>query len=279
MTFTIRPMQMSDLETAVGWAAQEGWNPGLYDVASFYTTDPQGFLMGELNGEPIASISAVAYDDTFGFIGFYIVHPEFRGKGYGWQIWQKGMEYLGDRNIGLDGVLAQQANYRKSGFSLAYRNIRYQGSFSQSQTKSGDLRNVSQIPFQQLLEFDSRFFPVPRPRFLQAWIAQPASIALAKCDGDTILGYGVIRPCQVGWKIGPLFAIEADTADELLRNLVAYTNGATCYLDIPEPNPAALDLVRNHQMTPVFETARMYTKQAPHCSLAGIFGVTTFELG
>ncbi len=34
------------------------------------------------------------------------------------------------RTIGLDGVLAQQENYRKSGFQLAYRNIRYCGTFT-----------------------------------------------------------------------------------------------------------------------------------------------------
>lgn len=43
------------------------------------------------------------------------------------RIWQHGMRYLGDRNVGLDGVVPQQANDRKSGFRLAYRNIRYQG--------------------------------------------------------------------------------------------------------------------------------------------------------
>ncbi|WP_421657960.1 GNAT family N-acetyltransferase [Leptothermofonsia sp. ETS-13] len=279
MGFLIRQMQFSDLEIAVSWAAQEGWNPGLYDVASFYVTDPKGFLMGELDGEPVSCISAIAYDEAFGFIGFYIVRPEFRGRGYGWQTWQRGMQYLGDRNIGLDGVLAQQENYRKSGFSLAYRNIRYQGSFPQLQERATRLLSASDVSFQELLEFDSQFFPVPRPSFLKAWIAQPASISLLKQEDHHLVGFGVIRPCWVGWKIGPLFALDETTADELFRALVAYTNGATCFLDIPEPNSAALNLVNTHLMTPVFETARMYTKEPPDRLLKGIFGVTTFELG
>ena len=33
---------------------------------------------------------------------------------------------------GLDGVVAQQANYRKSGFALAYANIRYGGTIAAS---------------------------------------------------------------------------------------------------------------------------------------------------
>lgn len=64
--------------------------------------------MGELNGEPVGCISAVAYDAHFGFLSFYIVKPQFRGQGLGIKIWKTAMDYLGaDRNIGLDGALAQ----------------------------------------------------------------------------------------------------------------------------------------------------------------------------
>jgi hypothetical protein len=139
--------------------------------------------------------------------------------------------------------------------------------------------NASDVSFEQLLAFDAQFFPVPRPSFLQAWIRQPGSIALVKREGQTLLGYGVIRPCQVGWKLGPLFALNETTADELFCSLTTYTHGEPCFLDVPEPNVAALSLAKTYGMTPVFETARMYTKEPPNCQIEGIFGVTTFELG
>jgi len=93
----------------------------------YFTVDPQGFLIGQLDDDPVATISMVKYGQFFGFLGFYIVKPECRGKGYGMAIWQAGMHYLKGCNIGLDGVVDQQENYKKSGFKLAYRNIRYQG--------------------------------------------------------------------------------------------------------------------------------------------------------
>jgi GNAT superfamily N-acetyltransferase len=279
MGFTIRPMQLADLHLAINWAAEAGWNPGLHDAASFFATDTKGFFIGELDGEPIACISAIAYSTTFGFIGFYIVRPQWRGQGYGWQIWQHGMNYLGDRAIGLDGVVAQQENYRKSGFTLAYRHIRYQGTFPQIWQPFDTLVSALSIPFEHLLAFDRQFFPVERPAFLKAWIEQQGSVSWVKQEGDRILGYGVIRPCRVGWKIGPLFALDANTADDLFRGLVGLAQGESCFLDVPELNPAALDLVQNYQMVPMFETARMYTKAPPDCAIEGIFGVTTFELG
>ncbi|MEH2375247.1 GNAT family N-acetyltransferase [Nostoc sp.] len=126
--FIVRPMNRSEMDLAITWAATEGWNPGSYDAQSFYQTDENGFFLGELNGESVGCISAVTYDQDFGFLGFYIVKPQFRGQGLGMKIWKTGMDYLGAaRNIGLDGVVAQQDNYKKSGFQIAYNHIRYEG--------------------------------------------------------------------------------------------------------------------------------------------------------
>src|ERR1700754_624217 len=114
--FTVRPMRLDEVEHAIQWAQQEGWNPGLHDAACFRAADPDGFFIGTLRDEPVGSISAVRYGEHFGFIGLYIVKPEFRGEGFGFRIWQHAMAYLAGRNIGLDGVVAQQDNYRQSGF-------------------------------------------------------------------------------------------------------------------------------------------------------------------
>ena len=188
--YQVRTMSRKDLDTAVEWAAKEDWNPGLYDADAFYATDPNGYFMGFLNNEPISSISAVSYGGKFGFLGFYITKPEYRGKGFGIQVWNKAVEYLGDQNIGLDGVVAQQENYKKSGFKFAYRNIRYEGWGSSEATKdSTNFAMLSKIPFEQLVEYDNNLFPTPRPQFLHLWIKQPESLAIGFIDGCKIKGY------------------------------------------------------------------------------------------
>lgn len=85
--FSIRVMTRQEVDIAIDWAAKEGWNPGLYDAHCFYTADPNGFLVGLLGDEPIATISVIKYGDSFGFLGFYIVKLTYRGNGYGIQIW------------------------------------------------------------------------------------------------------------------------------------------------------------------------------------------------
>jgi len=278
--YQISVMSHDEVQIAINWASSEGWNPGLDDVAAFYAADSQGFLLGKLNDQPIATISAVKYGASFGFIGLYIVEKNFRHQGYGIQIWDKALETLKGRNIGLDGVVAQQENYKKSGFKLAHRNIRFAGSVKESKFTSANIVSLASLPFSDLCDYDRGFFPEERDHFLKTWITQPNGHALGILENTSLVGYGVIRACQSGYKIGPLNAENKDLASELFNALVAKVPvGAAVYLDVPEPNSQAIDLARLNQMEPSFETARMYTGLFPEIALNKIFGITTFELG
>src|SRR3954453_11892092 len=124
---SIRTMRPDEISMAVNWAAGEGWNPGLADEACFAAADPEGFFIGELDGAPAATVSCVNYGASFAFLGFYIVREDLRGRGYGLRIWNAAIAHAGPRVIGLDGVVAQQQNYRLSGFGFAYANVRYGG--------------------------------------------------------------------------------------------------------------------------------------------------------
>ena len=278
-TMQIRNVAAQEMQLLADWAAAEGWNPGLHDAECFYAADPQGFFIGEVAGSPVGCISAVAYGQEFGFIGFYIVRPEFRGKGYGIQLWQAAMRYLGPRNIGLDGVVAQQANYQQSGFRLAYRNIRFGTEYMNKLQPAPGLVPLAQLPFEQLAAYDRRLFAFERQAFLHCWISRPLVSALGLLQQDRLAGFGVLRACREGHKIGPLFADGPREAEALLAGLTLERQVGPIFLDAPEVNPQAVLLAERAGMKPVFETARMYTKLPPPIPLDKLYGVTSFELG
>ena len=279
-TYTIRTMTRKEVNLAVEWAAQEGWNPGLHDADCYFTADPNGFLIGLLDDEPIATISAINYSASFGFIGFYIVKPEYRGKGYGLHIWNVGLQYLAGRNIGLDGVVAQQDNYKKSGFKLAYRNIRYQGTGGGPAPQNKNIVALATLPFDAVAQYDHPFFPADRAQFTQAWIKQPDCHALGIMDKGNLAGYGVIRPCRTGYKIGPLFADTPELVEALFLALKSKVQATEpIFIDTPEGNQAAVALAERHDMQVAFETARMYTGDLPKLPISCLFGVTSFEIG
>lgn len=275
----IRVMALAELEMVLDWAAAEGWNPGWQDAVSFHAADPGGFLLGTLEGEPVASIFAVQYGARFGFIGGYIVRREFRGRGHGMTLWRAGMARLAGRNVGLDGVPAQQANYARAGFTLAHRNVRYEGRGSGLPADDRVLPLGAQ-DIDDVVEYDRAFFPDNRAQFMRHWLLQDGSIALGVRDGGTLLGYAVLRPCRNGFKVGPLCAETVQVADELMQALRGRVPAdEAIFLDVPQPNEAALALAARHGMHACFETARMYTGAAPALPLARQYGITSFELG
>ena len=284
--YSIRTATLDEMRLMVDWGAEEGWNPGLHDAECYRTADPEGFLMGFLDGEPISSVSAVRYGD-FGFIGYFLVRPSMRGKGYGRAIWLAAMERLQGCVMGLDGVLEQQDNYRRDGFVLAFRNIRYEVSGTgESAAGAGAIIDLNtQLPAVEgaLMAYTEPFFPAPRHDFLGAWLRQRDGRALAirsNLKSDAIAGYGVMRRCRTGYRLGPLFADSPELAETLFsafRGCVGTDESLT--LDVPECHLEAVRLAERHGMQPAFETARMYLGAAPDIDVERTYSVTSFEIG
>jgi GNAT superfamily N-acetyltransferase len=276
----IRALSPEELRIVIDWAADEGWNPGLHDAQSFFSADPEGFLGAFIDGQLVGSISAVCYGDDYAFLGLYLVKPELRGQGIGSQLWAVAMQRVGGRRVGLDGVVDMQSAYARSGFALAYRNIRFGGQVSGVRPLSDAMVVIGRDDLHRIQSLDRATFGADRSAFLADWLSQPEGHSWAYVEDDQVRGFGTVRACREGFKVGPLVADSALVAAEIFNALAgSAANGGAIYLDVPEPNAEALDLARAVGLSPVFETARMYTKGNPSLDIPLIFGVTSFELG
>jgi hypothetical protein len=272
----------ADLKLMRDWAEEEGWNPGDSDRFAFAVADPRGFLVGRRGGVPLACVSAVRYGTGFGFIGFYIAHPSVRGQGYGMQLWRAGMAALDGRLVGLDGVVEQQDNYRLSGFRSAWTNMRFEGVVAPAAAEpvpGVELVDAREVPFAELAAYDRRFFPEERDAFLAAWTGLPGRGAYAALRDGRLEGLGVVRPGAGAHRVGPLYAASPEVAAALLHRLAATAPGQPLAVDVPDANPAAFALAESLGLAPAFETARMYTGPVPDLDLAGLYGITSLELG
>ena len=179
---------------------------------------------------------------------------------------------------GLDGVVAQQDNYARSGFVLAHRSIRFGG--PADGRAHVDVVRLSVADLADVAAYDEPCFGAPRREFLEQWLTQPGARALGVRGDGGLIGYGVIRPAQDGYKVGPLFADDVDVATRILDGLADHAGqGTAMFLDVPEPNGAGIALAHERGLMPVFETARMYRGGEPQLPLDRVFGVTSFELG
>ena len=278
-SFTIRTMRRDEISLAIDWAAAEGWNPGIADAACFASVDPEGFLIAELDGAPAATVSCVNYDARFAFLGFYIVRAELRGRGYGLRIWNAAIAHAGARVIGLDGVTAQQENYRKSGFQAGLRQC------SLWRHRCGARRAARR-----------HHCPARRPvrggggrrrhRVSGAAIRVPAG--LDRRGRTYRLRVDAQWPaCRLGrdpsmperFQDRPACGRRPRQRRSGAFRFDCRVGGGEIFLDVPGVNRDAVALAQDFGLAPVFETARMYTGAIPPLRLQRVFGVTSFELG
>ncbi len=138
---------------------------------------------------------------------------------------------------------------------------------------------LAQVPFDRVDGYDRQVFGVPRTGFLRAWVSQPDGYGAAVLANGDVKAYGFLRPCRSGFKLGPVFADDAEAAGVVLQELFAKSAGGQVQLDVPEPNEAAVALAQGHGLEPVFGCARMVHGKPLPIPLEKVYGVTSFEFG
>lgn len=276
----VRNLSLDELRHAVAAADLEGWEPGLTDADAFYAADPEGFFGLELDGRIVATISAVRCCDQVTFLGFYIVSPEDRGKGYGKELWDEVLGRFEGLTLAGDAVPEQVSNYEAEGFAVAYRNARFTlDRVPDSAPGDESVVEAKEVDFDELVEFDASHCFGPRPRFLSTWIEGEGrdSVAITRDDGR-IVGFAASRKTSKGHRIGPVFCRRATQARALIVTLARRAGGPVS-VDIPLPNTDAVSLCAELGMERSFETARIYRGEVPELPLDEIFGITSLELG
>ena len=281
MAYEIRQMTREDAKQGWEWARQEGWNPGLHDREIITALDPKGCFAGILGREMVSSIVAVQYQRKYGFMGLYVVAPEYRGRGYGLAIWKHAINYLtkevGVECIGLDGVLANEALYQTWGFHPSYKICQYK--YLVNQTFKRRCPAISEKHFQDIANYDLKVFMVDRASFLHDFIFKTEAKTSEAYIAGKLAGFAAARPCSEGYKIGPLFADDIEAARILIESLFADLPRQTVFIEVPESNSQVIKLVTDFDMSPGLATVRMYTSNQYQQDVRYVYGVTNRVVG
>jgi hypothetical protein len=303
----ISPPTTNELETIVWlFPKEQGWNPGIeaFGKGGYSQVIPkEHILVGKMDGEIVCCIACPRFGNNFGWIGLYIVREEkMRGLGLGIQMWKAAMEgpLQGCVTIGLDGVLAQQPNYRKSGFiHNPWNIIRHSGTIKQilsvltksvtttSSTTHHILPTTDNNDFiiQQCIQYDKQIFPdVDRGEFLHRWLVLEKSFAICtrNSEHNQITGFGLIRPAVDGYRIGPLYCNDETIAKQILHELLQHvllkesSNDQTkIYIDMPECHALFAATIN---LEAGFTCGRMYWGKPMKEKIEHEFGIVCWEM-
>jgi ribosomal protein S18 acetylase RimI-like enzyme len=279
-------MSAEMLDDTLRWAADEGWNPGLHDACLFWQADPQGFLALMDGTRHLGSGASVNYGGDLGFMGLFIISPECRRQGMGRTLWFHRRDNLLARlkpgaPIGMDGVIDMTPFYARGGFRTHHFHCRMAAYGPVSAHRSEHSRPVDHTVIPAILDMDASLLGARRDDFMRRWIQQRGHVTMASVSSNgEVNGFAVLRPCQAGYKIGPLLARNASIAHALMAGVTAgIETDAPVFLDIPDINAAAVDLTARLGFTEVFRCARMYLGTPPVVDWEQVFGVCTLELG
>lgn len=279
----LRGFQPKDTAFIRSLVAKQGWNAGVHDVETFTEVDPDAWIVAEIDERPVGIVLATRWNESHGWIGLYLVHPEFRGRGIGLELFQAALARLAPGGVGLDGDARQQANYRRSGFVDVHANTRWRGPARlwRTGTETAEAVDARGLPIEPFVDLDARAVGSPRPRLLRAWFAQPEARHVALLRDGHLAGLATARPARQGWKIGPLYAPDVSGAAALLAAVTRDLDpDDECWLDTPNPNAAATALMEDVGATGAPTSGRMVRGQAAAGDTSSVmFGLLAHEVG
>lgn len=121
----IRAYQASDEADIIAlWQAcglTRPWNDPGKDIARKLTAQPELFLVGEIDGAPMAS-AMVGFDGHRGWVYYLAVHPDYQRRDYGRRMMAHAEQLLIERGCPKINLLVRTTNHRVIEF---YRELGY----------------------------------------------------------------------------------------------------------------------------------------------------------
>lgn len=271
----VREMKPQEVKLVAELAGLGCGTHELEDVLALYSTDPHGFFVGEMDGRPCGTVSGVRYGADLGFLGRMTIRctDEVRGE-VGRALTQVALSYLNGRPVGLDAAPDHSEIFEDAGFEPTHSNVRLRGTCSpQLSDEAGSITDLSLVPWEEVVVYDSGCFGAERGSFLRRWLEQPGIVALGAQRLGALVGWGRLRESDGHARIGPLFADDRDVALELIGALASETD-KPLVLDVPDVNGTGLDLAEELGLEAVSETLRMYRGSCPGSDWERTFGMT-----
>lgn len=184
------------------------------------------------NFSPRGCVLALPFSNRTGWIGFFLVSASHRGQGLGGALW-RGMDAVWAQNgtsvIGLDGVEEQVPTYMRRGFVDVGRIVLMSCSASALKdypevASDGNVRDIREADREALRKLDEMHTGLDRGRY---WVSSGLLdrvdvFGFAHYVDSTLDGFVLVRGCEEGHRVGPLFAPSSVVATQLLRRVMQH---------------------------------------------------------
>ena len=256
MDIEIRSLREADIPRAMELKNALGWNQTPEDWLRFLRLSPGGSFKAVRGGQLVATAMACVFDGVC-WIGMVIVQEDCRQQGVGRQIMARCMQYSAERNcslIVLDATRDGVSLYGRLGFRPEFLVATARGRIS---THTGGAPGLDQLEIRRIEARDleavvsleaGALGAVREALFYQLLRQYPGRGFVCHNREGELTGFILHRPGFHSFQVGPLIAVDDETAECLLRaafaNLCAGGGETPVILTVPMYNQGMQRLVR-----------------------------------
>lgn len=282
---TIRPFRRDDISFAMEVKNLAGWNQTERDWEGYLSFEPDGCFIAEAGGRKVGTATTIRYADRFGWIGMVLVHPEARRLGIGTKLLHAAIAYLRRRGVNcvkLDATPVGRKVYAQIGFQDEYGISRYEGTAPvlAEAPASAAVQLLTEADLPKLVAADVRAFGAERERVMRSLSGRNPELCFVRREAGRVAGYLVARQGMEAVQVGPWIAENSTSAGELWRALLHRVRGDRVFVDVPHPNAAGTEIVRDAGFVVQRGFTRMFLGQNAHAGHPEwVFGTSSAEKG
>jgi len=232
----LRAFTTADIPFALEQTTREGWATGRGIFESYLEHAPEGAFIAWSEGVRAGMVTTTRYAVS-AWIGNLIVPLAFRSRGIGRALMEHGLNHLqdaGTRTVRLDADRPGLALYRTLGFVDEFESLRSRRDVVRARYSA---RAEPLLPgdLEEVFAFDARHFGDDRARLLRILFRRSRHAFMTR-RGGSVVGYVVTEETNLGLRVGPCVATDAEIASELVEAVLSSPGSRTVTLGIPAPN-------------------------------------------
>ncbi len=245
-------LRETDIPGALALSEEAGWNQTAEDWSMLIRLG-RAFAVPGTEGALAATALALPYPSDFGWIGMVIVHGPYRRRGLGTRLMERAIAELRGRGLVpfLDATPAGQPVYERMGFRPVQALTRWRG-------EGGGGAPAPALPpvrgVLEIAELDRPAFGADRSAILGDLLGRRGALSRHDPAGG---GFLLSRPGRTATYIGPVVALQTETALLLLESGIAGISGPVA-LDVPDSQADVAKLL----------SARGFRRERPFARMA-----------
>ena len=261
LAVVLRPMCASDIGDGLRLCRNSGWNQVGRDWEQFLTLTPDGARVAEHDGRVVGTVATVRYGTRFGWIGMVLVDPVVRGRGIGTLLLDHALELLADLSlVRLDATPAGHGLYLTRNFTEEGVIHRLQGIAPGLVDPTHEVvRRMTDQDIAEVSALDEQIFGANRATMLR-WMLQGApEYAWVATRNGRLTGYMFGRHGHAFEHMGPIIAVDAETARQLATTCLGAHAGRAFVIDAPAHTPSwqrSLEALGFREQRPLIRMAR-----------------------